>query len=201
VRVRSRRRHGGLLGRRPPPCGRSADRQLTGHAPHPRRRAELRRIDPPPHGFRHWHIAPAGLQPGLARRPTPYRGSLVPVKPPVPAMRCRSDVADPVFTCGCGHSADQDCNAAVTLARWGQTQHNASPHPRTPKQPGRATNARRRDGAGQHPPCAVKPARLNGTRRAHRTSGLNQRRPRSAVPNTQRSCSTRFKLSSPQTPG
>jgi putative transposase len=55
-------------------------------------------------------------------------------------------LADRVFSCGCGHSADRDTNAAVNLARWGQI-HQTSPDPRTPKQPGRATNARRRDGA------------------------------------------------------
>jgi putative transposase len=60
-------------------------------------------------------------------------------------------LADRVFTCGCGHSADRDLNAAVNLARWGQTHHDTSADPRTPKQPGRATNARRRDGADQHP--------------------------------------------------
>jgi putative transposase len=63
-------------------------------------------------------------------------------------------LADRVFTCGCGHSADRDTNAAVNLARWGQTQHDPSLDPRTPKQRGRATNARRRDGADQHPSCA-----------------------------------------------
>ena len=63
-------------------------------------------------------------------------------------------LADRVFTCGCGHCADRDTNAAVNLARWGQTHHNASPDPRTPKQRGRATNARRRDGADQHASCA-----------------------------------------------
>ena len=59
-----------------------------------------------------------------------------------------------VFTCGCGHSADRDCNAAVNLARWGQTHHEHHLDPRTPKHGGRATNARRRDGAEQHPTCA-----------------------------------------------
>jgi putative transposase len=63
-------------------------------------------------------------------------------------------LADRVFTCGCGHTADRDLNAAVNLARWGQTHHDTSPEPRTPKQRGRATNARRRDGADQHPSCA-----------------------------------------------
>ncbi len=63
-------------------------------------------------------------------------------------------LADRMFTCGCGHSADRDANAATNLARWGQQHHNASPDPRTPKQRGRATNVRRRDGADQHPTCA-----------------------------------------------
>lgn len=60
-------------------------------------------------------------------------------------------LADRVFTCGCGHTADRDANAARNLARWGQGQHDTSTDPRTPKQRGRATKARRRDGAGQHP--------------------------------------------------
>ena len=60
-------------------------------------------------------------------------------------------LADRVFTCGCGHTADRDANAARNLARWGQGQHDTSTDPRTPKQLGRATKARRRDGAGQHP--------------------------------------------------
>jgi putative transposase len=60
-------------------------------------------------------------------------------------------LADRVFTCGCGHTADRDTNAARNLARWGQShQHNTSNDPRTPKQRGRATTALRRDGAGQH---------------------------------------------------
>jgi|SRR5258707_3557401 len=63
-------------------------------------------------------------------------------------------LADRVFTCGCGYSADRDLNAAVNLARWGQAHHETSPDPRTPKQGGRASNARRRDGADQHPMCA-----------------------------------------------
>jgi putative transposase len=60
-------------------------------------------------------------------------------------------LADRVFTCGCGHSADRDLNAAVNLAHWGQQHHL---DPRTPKHGGRATNARRRDGADQHPSSA-----------------------------------------------
>jgi putative transposase len=70
------------------------------------------------------------------------------------SVRSELTLADRVFTCECGHSADRDANAAVNLARWGQTHHNASPDPRTSKQRGRATNARRRDGADQHPTCA-----------------------------------------------
>jgi putative transposase len=63
-------------------------------------------------------------------------------------------LADRVFTCACGHCMDRDRNAAMNLARWGPTHHQTSPDPRTPKQRGRATNARRRDGADQHPTCA-----------------------------------------------
>jgi putative transposase len=63
-------------------------------------------------------------------------------------------LVDRVFTCGCGHIADRDCNAAVNLARWGQAHHEHRHEPRTPKLGGRATNARRRDGADQHPTCA-----------------------------------------------
>ncbi|MGX9790356.1 RNA-guided endonuclease TnpB family protein [Mycobacterium sp. MMS18-G62] len=60
-------------------------------------------------------------------------------------------LADRVFICGCGHSADRDANAASNLAHWGQQHHL---DPRTPKHGGRATNARRRDGTDQHPSCA-----------------------------------------------
>ena len=62
-------------------------------------------------------------------------------------------LADRVFSCGCGHSADRDLNAAVNLARWAENQDHHL-EPRTPKQRGRSTNARRRDGADQHPSCA-----------------------------------------------
>ena len=61
-------------------------------------------------------------------------------------------LSDRVFTCECGHSVDRDCNAATNLARWGEKHHKLDP--RTPKHGGRATNARRRDGADQHPLCA-----------------------------------------------
>jgi putative transposase len=71
------------------------------------------------------------------------------------AVNRNMTLADREFTCGCcGHFADRDTNAAVNLARWGQTHHQTSPDSRTPKQRGRATNARRRDGADQHPSCA-----------------------------------------------
>ena len=63
-------------------------------------------------------------------------------------------LADRMFTCSCGYSADRDTNAAVNLAHWGQTHRNGSPDPRTPKQRGRVINARRRDGADLHHSCA-----------------------------------------------
>ncbi|WP_319445171.1 MULTISPECIES: transposase [unclassified Mycobacterium] len=67
-------------------------------------------------------------------------------------IRAGLSLADRVFTCSCGHREDRDLNAAVNLACWGQTHHTDAPHdPRTPKQRGRATNARRRDGTDQHP--------------------------------------------------
>jgi putative transposase len=59
-------------------------------------------------------------------------------------------LADRVFTCLNGHRLDRDLNAAVNLARWSE-ENRARPDPRTPKHGGRATNARRREGAGQHP--------------------------------------------------
>jgi putative transposase len=70
------------------------------------------------------------------------------------AIRGDLKLGDRLFSCGCGHSADRDCNAAANLARWGQTHHETSPDPRTPKHGGRATNARRRDGADPHLRCA-----------------------------------------------
>jgi putative transposase len=60
-------------------------------------------------------------------------------------------LADRVFTCGCGHCADRDTNAAVNLARWGHTHHENIQRSPDPQAGGRATNPRRRDGAGQHP--------------------------------------------------
>jgi putative transposase len=46
------------------------------------------------------------------------------------AIRKGLTLADRVFTCVCGHSADRDRNAAVNLAQWGQQHHL---DPRTPK--------------------------------------------------------------------
>ncbi len=66
------------------------------------------------------------------------------------AVNGEMTLADRVFTCRCGHTADRDTNAAVNLARWGHTYHNPYRSP-DPQAGGRATNARRRDGAGQHP--------------------------------------------------
>jgi putative transposase len=66
------------------------------------------------------------------------------------ARNAELTLADRLFTCSCGHRVDRDFNAAVNLARWAE-DHHAHPDPRTPKQRGRVTKARRRDGAGQHP--------------------------------------------------
>ena len=68
-------------------------------------------------------------------------------------------LADRVFTCSCGYSADRDTNAAVNLARWGQTPPSLTRTP-DPQALGRAINARRRDGADPHPRVPVKPARM-----------------------------------------
>lgn len=67
-------------------------------------------------------------------------------------------LAERVFTCSNGHRIDRDLNAAINLARWGQTHHD---HHRPPdpqaggtsrlRGRGRATNARRRYGSDQHP--------------------------------------------------
>jgi putative transposase len=76
------------------------------------------------------------------------------VCPACGAIRADLTLADRMFTCGCGYSVDRDTNAAVNLARWGQTHPEHHHDPRTPKQRGRATNARRRDGADQHLTCA-----------------------------------------------
>jgi putative transposase len=62
-------------------------------------------------------------------------------------------LADRTFTCGCGHSADRDRNAAVNLARWGQAHHDSQRSP-DPQAGGRVINARRRDSTDRHPKCA-----------------------------------------------
>jgi putative transposase len=99
----------------------------------------------------------ARLQTSLARRRTRCRGSLVPVEQAMPAMRCHQRRSD------AGRSGvhlrvwifrgprPECCGQSRPL---GPGHHETSPDPRTPKQGGRATNARRRDGADQHPMCA-----------------------------------------------
>jgi putative transposase len=62
-------------------------------------------------------------------------------------------LADRVFTCTNDHSLDRDLNAATNLARCGQNHHDHY-RPPDPQAAGRATNARRRDGADQHPVSA-----------------------------------------------
>jgi putative transposase len=66
------------------------------------------------------------------------------------AIRGDLTLADRVSACGCGHLVDRDWNAAVNLARWGQTHHDLYRSP-DHQAGGRVTNARRRDGADQHP--------------------------------------------------
>ena len=65
------------------------------------------------------------------------------------AVNRKMTLADRVFTCGCGHTADRDTNAAVNLASWGQAHHDPHRSP-DPQAGGRATNVRRRDVANQH---------------------------------------------------
>ena len=55
----------------------------------------------------------------LSRIAGSRRASVCPV---CGAIRGDLALADRVFTCACGHSADRDCNAAVNLARWGHPQ-------------------------------------------------------------------------------
>lgn len=68
---------------------------------------------------------------------------------------CRDlTLADRMFKCGCGYSADRDCNAAVNLARWGRDHRN--PHrPPDPQAGGRANNARRGARTDRQPTYAV----------------------------------------------
>ena len=65
------------------------------------------------------------------------------------ALHHSLSLADRVFTCGCGYSADRDRTAAVNLATWGHTHRGPLRSP-DPQAGGRATNARRRDGTDQH---------------------------------------------------
>jgi putative transposase len=65
------------------------------------------------------------------------------------AVNAEMTLADRTFTCGCGHTTDRDTNAAVNLARWGQANYDPHRSP-DPQAGGRATNARRRDGADRH---------------------------------------------------
>jgi IS605 OrfB family transposase len=87
------------------------------------------------------------------------------------AIRGDLTLADRVFNCGCGHSADRDTNAAVNLARWGQAHHETPPDPRTPKHEGRATNARRRDGTDQHPTRAGETSPVDAGTDVHTAPG------------------------------
>jgi len=65
------------------------------------------------------------------------------------AVNGEMTLADRVFTCGCGHTADRDTNAAVNLARWSQAHHDPHRSP-DPQAGGRATKVRRRDRDDQH---------------------------------------------------
>jgi putative transposase len=61
-------------------------------------------------------------------------------------------LTDRLFICPCGYSADRDLNAAINLAVWAEANCDPS-RPPDPQVGGRATNARRREGTGQHPKC------------------------------------------------
>jgi len=69
------------------------------------------------------------------------------------------NLAERVFTCGCGHSADRDRNAATNLARWGQAHHD--PH-RSPDPQAGAGPPTPADGTAltSTPRVPVKPARM-----------------------------------------
>ena len=92
------------------------------------------------------------------------------------AIRGDLTLADRVFTCGCGHSADRDANAGSTSPT-GPNPSRPSPRSPDPKQRGRATNARRRDGADRHPSCAGEPARLTREPTFVAPPALNHRTP------------------------
>jgi putative transposase len=68
-------------------------------------------------------------------------------------------LADRVYTCPHAHAVDRDLNAAANLARWAEDREPCT-DPRTPKQRGRATNARRREALTGTLRVSVKPARL-----------------------------------------
>ncbi|MCV7267915.1 hypothetical protein H7I39_07020 [Mycobacterium doricum] len=108
----------------------------------------------------------AALQAGVARRAAPRGRPLVSFDPPMSRMRRRRQRDD------AGRSGS-DTNAAGNLARWGHAHHDDLHRSPDPQAAGRAPNARRRAGSGQHP-------------RVHR-------RPRRAAPNTHHRCSTRFR--------
>ena len=75
------------------------------------------------------------------------------------AVRGDLALADRVFTCGCGHSAERDRNAATNLARWGRAHHDPHRSP-DPQAGGRATNAADGTALTSTPRVPVKPARM-----------------------------------------
>ncbi|MDZ7884043.1 MAG: transposase [Mycobacterium sp.] len=81
-------------------------------------------------------------------------------------------LADRVFVCTGGHRLDRDANAAVNLARWGQSHHNSHRSP-DPQAGGRVINARRQDGADQHPACAGETSLDDAGTDVQTTRGLN----------------------------
>ena len=94
-------------------------------------------------------------------------------KPTRPVSKPLSDIAARLQWLDTNGSI-RDSNAAVNLARWGQLHHEHHHEPRTPKQGGRAINARRRDGTDQHLMCAGETIPVEtGTDRSFRTGGLN----------------------------
>ncbi|MFC9475452.1 RNA-guided endonuclease TnpB family protein [Nocardia sp. NPDC056952] len=62
-------------------------------------------------------------------------------------------LADRLFVCECGFSADRDHNAAINLANWPAIEQDVSRSP-DPRAGGRVTNVRRREGADRHRTCA-----------------------------------------------
>jgi IS605 OrfB family transposase len=112
------------------------------------------------------------------------------------AINADLTLADRVFTCGCGHSADRDLNAAVNLARWGQTHHDELHHePRIPKQRGRGPKTPA-DGTAltSTPRVPVKPARMRREPRFTPHPRPEPTTPENGGADTRPGCSTRFKL-------